>query len=145
MVVDAKAFKRALKDININASELLQIEGAGAYTLVNGMRMRVPVKSSATKNSISPHIVESSDVRVVDDVGPETNYAPYLEYGTGIFAEKGNGRKDGWVYFDGQRFWFTRGMKPQAFIRPTAFEDFEKVIRAIGTALGQFLISRWPK
>jgi hypothetical protein len=123
IVVDASSFKKALTEININASELLQIEGTGAYVLVNGMRMRVPVDTAATKNSVSPHIVESSDVRVVDEVGPETDYAPAIEMG---IPSKPN-------------------YPLQPFVRPTAFEDFEKVIRAIGTAFGQFIISRWPK
>lgn len=121
--VDDSKFQKALKDITINASDLLQIEGAGAYTLVNGMRMRVPVDTAATKNSIKPHIMESTDDRVVDEVGPETDYAPNIEYG---IKSKPN-------------------YPIQPFVRPTALEDFQKVIKAIGTALGQFILMKWPK
>lgn len=123
MTVDASMFKKALADISINASELLQIEGTGAYTLVNGMRMRVPVDTAATKNSIMPHIVESSDVRVVDEVGPETDYAPAIELG---IQDKPN-------------------YPIQPFVRPTAFEDLAKVVSAIGNSFAQFVISRWPR
>lgn len=119
--VDDSKFQKALKDITINANELLQIEGAGAYTLVNGMRMRVPVDTADTKNSIMPHIVTATDTLVVDEVGPETDYAPNIEYG---IKSKPN-------------------YPVQPFVRPTALEDFQKVIKAIGTAFGQFILMRW--
>ena len=123
ITVDASNFKKALAGIAINASDLLQIEGTGAYTLVNGMRMRVPFDTLATKNSIMPHIVESSDVRVVDEVGPETDYAPAIEFG---IPEKPN-------------------YPIQPFVRPTAFEDLAKVVSAIGNSFAKLVISRWPK
>lgn len=121
--VDTKSLEKALKDIELDTSVLLQVEGAGAKVLVNGMRMRVPVKTGATKNSIMSHLVEYSATRVVDDVGPETNYAPDIEYGI--------------------------SSKPsypiQPFIRPTAMQDFDKVVRAIGFSFAKLVISRWPK
>ena len=46
-------------------------------------------------------------------------YAPYVEYGTGLFAEDG-GRVDvPWVYQDEEGEWHsTSGQKPQPFMRP---------------------------
>ena len=64
-------------------------------------------------------------------------YAPYVEYGTGLFAENGNGRKDvPWVYEteDGQ-FFTTYGMQPQPFMRPALNNNIEKIKKAIGEAL----------
>ena len=119
--VNDSGLQNALKAISLNASELLQVEGAGAYTLVNGMRMRVPVDTAATKNSIMPHIVTATELLVEDEVGPETDYAPNIEYG---IKSKPN-------------------YPIQPFVRPTAFEDLAKVIKAIGTAFGQLIISKW--
>ena len=47
-------------------------------------------------------------------------YAPYVEYGTGLFAEDGNGRKDvPWNYKDEKGEWHsTSGQKPHPFMRP---------------------------
>lgn len=46
-------------------------------------------------------------------VGTNIYYAPYVEYGTGIYATDGTGRKSPWMWVDknGVGHW-TRGMKP---------------------------------
>jgi len=122
--VDTSELHKALRQITLFEDDLIYIEGAGAAILVNGMRGRVPVDTSATQNSIrSGHFVELSDTRVVDDIGPETDYAPVIEYG----------RDDMPNY------------PIQPFVRPTAIDDFSKVIRAIGFALGEIVLLRWPK
>lgn len=64
-------------------------------------------------------------------VGSALLYALYVELGTGIFAEKGNGRKTPWVWKDQNgKYHFTRGMKPQPFLRPAITEhldEFEEI------------------
>lgn len=52
-------------------------------------------------------------------IGSNLFYSVYVELGTGIFAEKGNGRKTPWVWKDFNGKWhFTRGMAPRPFLRP---------------------------
>lgn len=64
-------------------------------------------------------------------VGSALLYALYVELGTGIFAEKGNGRKTPWVWKDQNGKWhFTRGMAPRPFLRP-AVEDHIKELQEI--------------
>lgn len=60
-------------------------------------------------------------------------YAPYIEYGTGLFAENGNGRKDvPWRYQDDKGEWHsTRGMKPQPYMRPALNENRDKIIEIL--------------
>jgi HK97 gp10 family phage protein len=60
-------------------------------------------------------------------------YAPYVEFGTGLFAENGNGRKDvPWNYQDDKGEWHsTSGMKPQPFLRPALHENREEIIRIL--------------
>lgn len=57
-------------------------------------------------------------------------YAPYIEYGTGLFAEKGNGRKEvPWNYQDDEGKWHsTSGLKPQPFMRPSLDENRQKIV-----------------
>ena len=121
--VDASGFYKAIKDGRLNQDDVLQIEGAGAYVLVNGMRLRVPKDTHATENSIKPHIVENSATRLVDEVGPETIYSPAIEYG----------RPD------------MPGYPAQPFIRPTVDEDGDKANRAMGTAFKAVMKRKWPK
>lgn len=57
-------------------------------------------------------------------------YAPYVEYGTGIHAEGGNGRKDvPWAYEDektGELIW-TSGQEPQPYMRPALYENVNAI------------------
>lgn len=59
-------------------------------------------------------------------------YAPYVEYGTGLFAEEG-GRKDvPWNYQDDEGEWHsTSGMKPSPYMRPALNENREEIIRIL--------------
>lgn len=76
--------------------------------------------------------VESRGNRVEGVVFTPLEYAPYVEYGTGLFAEEG-GRKDvPWVYKDDKGNWHTTsGMKPQPYMRPALNENREEIIRII--------------
>lgn len=60
-------------------------------------------------------------------------YAPYVEFGTGLFAEEGNGRKDvPWHYKDDKGNWHTTsGMHPQPFMRPALHENRELIKRIL--------------
>lgn len=63
-------------------------------------------------------------------------YAPYVEYGTGLFAESG-GRKDvPWNYQDEKGEWHsTSGMKPHPYMRPALNENREKILRILKESL----------
>ena len=70
------------------------------------------------------NLVGSIDYGIIPDelemqVGTDVNYAPYVELGTGIYAEDGDGRKTPWVYQDDEGHWHrTSGMKAQPYLRP---------------------------
>lgn len=73
--------------------------------------------------------------RIEGDIGIVFNpleYAPYVEYGTGLYAEGGNGRKDvPWAYEDeetGELIW-TAGQKPIPFLRPALYENRAEIVR----------------
>lgn len=60
-------------------------------------------------------------------IGTNVEYAPYVEFGTGIYASDGQGRKNPWVYTDekGKTHW-TRGMKPSHFLKKAITEHMEE-------------------
>lgn len=64
-------------------------------------------------------------------------YAPYVEYGTGIFAENGNGRKEvPWTYRDERGEWhITSGMQPMPYMRPALNENRENILRILREGL----------
>ena len=55
-------------------------------------------------------------------------YAPYVEYGTGLFAESGGRMDVPWNYQDDEGEWHsTSGQKPQPFMRPALDENQETI------------------
>lgn len=69
-------------------------------------------------------------------VSSDCEYAPYIEYGTGIYAENGNGRKTLWRWQGkGGKYagWHTtRGMAAQPFLRPAFDENVDECESIIG-------------
>lgn len=59
-------------------------------------------------------------------------YAPYVEFGTGIFAENGGRTDVPWHYQDEKGEWHTTsGMPPHPYMRPALDENREAIINAI--------------
>lgn len=59
-------------------------------------------------------------------------YAPYVEYGTGLFAENGGRQDVPWCYKDEEGNWHsTSGMKPHPYMRPALEENREKIVQIL--------------
>jgi len=78
--VDDRQVQAFLKN-GLTENEMLAIEKPGALTVVNKQRRDVPVDTAATKNSIRPDIQTTTAQKVVDHIGPSTDYAPSIEFG----------------------------------------------------------------
>lgn len=88
-----------------------------AAIIQNEARARAPVDSGYLRQSIGIEVLNGGMTAVVS---VDSEYAIFVEYGTGIYATQGNGRKDGWVYYSEKygEFVFTRGMHAQPFWLP---------------------------
>lgn len=74
------------------------------------------INGGTLRNSIT-HIVNEDDKTVI--IGTNVEYAPYVEFGTGVFAETG-GRQTPWSYQDAAGEWHrTNGQRPQPYLRPS--------------------------
>lgn len=63
-------------------------------------------------------------------------YAPYVEFGTGLFAEEGGRQDVPWCYQDDEGNWHTTsGQHPQPFMRPALNENRETIMRILKEAL----------
>lgn len=100
-----------------------------ASLLVEGQAVLLaPVDKGGLRDSIGYKVDESE---LVAYIGTNCEYAIYVEFGTGEFAENGNCRKGGWVYkTPNGEVHFTYGMPPQPYLRP-AFRQNQKAIRDI--------------
>ena len=87
-----------------------------------------PVDTGALRNSIS-HTVDDGEPAAY--VGTNSEYGPYVEYGTGIYASEGGGRPTPWVYQDAKGNWhMTHGQRAQPFLKP-AVSDHAQQYRGI--------------
>ena len=96
--------------------------------LVEGeAKKKAPKDTGALRNSIESRVEENAG-EIVGIVYSPLEYAPYVEFGTGLFAESG-GRSDvPWHYQDDEGNWHsTSGQHPQPFLRPALIENREKI------------------
>lgn len=144
MTVDISQFEQAMREKSFTSDDMVQAGGAGAKEVINIQRTLVPKDTTATMQSIDSHIVEASPTKYTDDIGPETDYSAYIEYGTGEFAEGGKGRKGGWRYKDAHGQWhFTFGMHPQPYVRPSVSGAYaSRIITAIHIAIAILIRSK---
>lgn len=94
-----------------------------------------PKDTGALRQSITSE-VDTSSGEITGIIFTPLEYAPYVEYGTGLFAEKG-GRKDvPWHYQDDKGDWHsTSGQKPQPFMRPALDESRTQIMRLLREAI----------
>lgn len=86
----------------------------------------VPVDTGNLRNSIT-HTVDEEEPAVY--IGTNAEYAPYVELGTGKYAEVG--RPTPWVYQDDNGNWhWTAGNPAQPFLKP-AVADHAQTYRNI--------------
>lgn len=94
-------------------------------------RQKAPKGDGQLRNSIG-HEVKNLEGAVYSN----KEYAPYVEYGTGLFAENGGRTDVPWVYKDDKgEFHTTSGQNPQPFMRPALNENREKIIRILREGL----------
>lgn len=64
-------------------------------------------------------------------------YAPYIEYGTGLFAENGGRTDVPWKYQDEETgdWYSTYGMNPNPYMRPALNENRERILKFIKESL----------
>lgn len=112
-----------------------QALGRACAVVERTAKEKAPKDSGALRRSIASEVRDSGqDLEGI--IFTPLEYAPYVEYGTGLFAESG-GRKDvPWSYQDDEGEWHsTSGMRPQPFMRPALDENREKIIQILKEAL----------
>lgn len=89
------------------------------------------IRTGNLRNRITHEITEDEKTITIT-VGSEVEYAPYVELGTGIYAEESHAKSIPWRYQDDNGNWHTTsGMKPRPFLRPALENHVHEYIRAI--------------
>jgi len=108
----------------------------GAEMVASQAKLNAPVDKGALRSSIRGEVELVGGQEVEGFVYSNIDYAPYQEFGTGIHAANGQGRKTPWfVKLDnGDGFW-TSGNRAQPFLYPALVANRRKVIDLIKAAI----------
>lgn len=105
--------------------------GQACALVERSAKQKAPKDSGALRGSITSEVVDLEGV-----VFTPLEYAPYVEYGTGLYAESGGRTDVPWFYVDEQGQWhITSGQHPQPYMRPALEENREEIIRMLKGAL----------
>lgn len=93
-------------------------------------KKKAPKDTGALRRSITSKVEKKTD-EIEGVVYTPLEYAPYVEYGTGLFAEKG-GRTSEWYYEDDEGVWHkTSGQHPHPYMRPALNDNRERILNNI--------------
>ena len=117
-----------------DTSQIEAALGKACALVERSAKQKAPKDTGELRRSITSKVEGTKGI-----VFTPLEYAPYVEFGTGLFAENGNGRKDvPWWYKDDRGEWHsTRGMKPQPYMRPALNENREQIIKLLKEGLGK--------
>lgn len=118
-----------------NVENIKQAMGKACALVEGAAKRKAPKDTGELRRSITSK-VESDGNDILGIIYTPLEYAPYVEYGTGIFAEE-EGRKDvPWHYQDDEGNWHsTSGQKPHPYMRPALNENMEQIKRILREAI----------
>lgn len=100
-------------------------------------KQKAPKGNGELRRSITSK-VEKNNSDISGVVYTPLEYAPYVEFGTGLFAENGGRQDVPWNYQDDEGNWHsTSGMKPQPYMRPALNENREKILRLLKEGISE--------
>ena len=115
-----------IKDM-VDTDKMVAAMGKACALVEKEAKINAPKDTGALRRSISSK-VDVDGKEVVGTVFTPLEYAPYIEYGTGLFAESG-GRKDvPWHYQDDKGEWHsTNGIHPCPFMRSALLDNRNRI------------------
>lgn len=132
-MIEFDGFEELLKEFDsISDPERFTKALGKACALVEGAaKQKAPKDSGELARSITSEVNGLTGV-----VYTPLEYAPYREYGTGLFAENGGRQDVPWNYQDDEGNWHsTSGMPPQPYMRPALNENREKIVQILREGL----------
>ena len=112
-------------DKPINRNNLENALKRACLLVERSAKQNAPKGNGDLRRSITSKVEDEKGI-----VYTPLEYAPYVEYGTGLFAEEGGRQDVPWSYQDDEGNWHTTsGQHPQPFMRPALDENREEILR----------------
>ena len=122
-VENLEAVLQSLEEIG-DTSIMQDILTKSCLLVERSAKQRAPKGTGELRRSIESKVEGTEGV-----IFTPLEYAPYVEYGTGLFAENGGRTDVPWRYKDDEGKWHTTsGMKPHPYMRPALNENRSKII-----------------
>lgn len=116
---------------SIDVEKIAAAMGTACATVERSAKQNAPKGSGELRRSITSKVEHEGD-DVTGVVFTPLEYAPYVEYGTGLFAENGGRTDVPWSYKDDEGEWHTTsGMHPHPYMRPALNENREQIKRIL--------------
>lgn len=122
-------------DSLIDGSKLEAALGQACALVEASAKQKAPKDTGELRRSITSKIEQQGD-DWVGVVYTPLEYAPYVEYGTGLFAVEGGRADVPWSYQNDKGEWIsTSGQKPQPYLRPALDENREEILRILAEVI----------
>ena len=122
-------------DKAFDPNKLTAALGKACALVERSAKEKAPKGTGELRRSITSKI-EKDGTDPVGIVYTPLEYAPYVEFGTGLFAEEGGRQDVPWHYQDDKGEWHsTSGMKPHPYMRPALNENRENIKRLLKEAI----------
>lgn len=121
-------------DRMLDSAELTSSVGKACALVEREAKKKAPKGTGELRRSITSKVERHGD-QIEGTVYTPLEYAPYVEFGTGLFAENGGRQDVPWNYQDDEGNWHsTSGQHPQPYMRPALNENREEILRIIKEA-----------
>ena len=111
----------------VNEEKLTQTLKKACALVERSAKQKAPKDTGELRRSITSE-VRQDGTDLIGVIFTPLEYAPYVEYGTGLFAEEGGRQEVPWHYKDEEGNWHsTNGQPPQPYMRPALNENREKI------------------
>lgn len=127
MNIVCEGLEQILRKIEGVADEakLDELLGKAAATVEADAKKKAPKGDGDLRRSITSKVEGNEGI-----IYTPLEYAPYVEYGTGLFAEVAGRTDVPWTYKDDEGNWHTTsGMKPHPYMRPALEENRGKILK----------------
>lgn len=119
----------------LDEARVRQALGKACALVERSAKQKAPKGNGELRRSITSK-VENDNGEQQGVVFTTLEYAPYVEFGTGLFAESGGRQDVPWNYKDDKGEWHsTSGMPPHPYMRPALAENREQILRILKESL----------
>lgn len=120
------AILEKIEDI-ANGEDIIQRLGIACALVERTAKELAPKDNGELRRSITSKVEGTQGI-----VFTALEYAPYVEYGTGLFAEEAGRQDVPWCYQDDEGEWHsTSGQKPQPFMRPALNQNRAQILKIL--------------